>query len=99
MFSVSDFFHSGNDHDVKLHISRDGKVYHMEFERGKTVKKLDVIGKSKSTGTLITFQPVSIPAAAGSKDPPRILKAGEFLCRVETSSSDGGLTFARDLVP
>src|SRR5271163_5015057 len=37
--------------------SRDGKVYHMEFERGKTTKKLDVIGKSKSTGTLITFKP------------------------------------------
>ena len=33
--------------------SRDGKVYHMEFERGKTIKKLDVIGKSKGTGTLI----------------------------------------------
>jgi DNA gyrase subunit B len=29
----------------------------MEFERGKTTKKLEVIGKSKSTGTLITFMP------------------------------------------
>ena len=41
----------------EVEVSRDGKVYHMEFERGKTVKKLDVIGKSKSTGTLITFKP------------------------------------------
>src|SRR5277367_305069 len=40
-------------------VSRDGKVYHMGFERGKTVKKLEVIGKSKSTGTLITFKPDS----------------------------------------
>src|ERR1700689_1808599 len=40
-----------------VEVSRDGKVYHMSFERGKTVKKLDVIGKSKSTGTLITFKP------------------------------------------
>jgi len=40
-----------------VEVSRDGKVYHMGFERGKTVKKLDVIGKSKSTGTLITFKP------------------------------------------
>ena len=41
----------------EVEVSRDGKVYSMEFERGKTVKKLDVIGKSKSTGTLITFKP------------------------------------------
>lgn len=41
----------------EVEVSRDGKVYHMEFERGKTVKKLEVIGKSKSTGTLISFKP------------------------------------------
>ena len=29
----------------------------MEFERGKTTKKLEVIGKAKGTGTLITFMP------------------------------------------
>jgi DNA gyrase subunit B len=40
-----------------VEVSRDGKVYAMEFERGKTTKKLDVIGKSKSTGTMITFKP------------------------------------------
>jgi DNA gyrase subunit B len=41
----------------EVEVSRDGKVYAMEFERGKTIKKLEVIGKSKSTGTLITFKP------------------------------------------
>jgi len=41
----------------EVEVSRDGKVYGMEFERGKTIKKLEVIGKSKSTGTLITFKP------------------------------------------
>jgi len=41
----------------KVEVSRDGKVYHMAFERGKTVRKLEVIGKSKHTGTLITFKP------------------------------------------
>jgi DNA gyrase subunit B len=40
-----------------VEVSRDGKVYSMEFERGKTTKKLEVIGKSKGTGTLITFKP------------------------------------------
>ena len=29
----------------------------MKFERGKTIKKLEVIGKAKGTGTLITFKP------------------------------------------
>src|SRR5580700_8252933 len=41
----------------KVEVSRDEKVYSMEFERGKTTQKLEVIGKSKKTGTLITFKP------------------------------------------
>src|SRR6266704_2525044 len=40
-----------------VEVSRDSQVYHMEFERGKTTKKLEVIGKSKTTGTLVTFKP------------------------------------------
>src|SRR3984957_6198504 len=40
-----------------VEVSRDGQVYHMQFERGKTTKKLEVIGKSKGTGTLVTFKP------------------------------------------
>jgi DNA gyrase subunit B len=40
-----------------VEVSRDGQVYHMEFERGKTTRKLEVIGKSKGTGTLVTFKP------------------------------------------
>ena len=41
----------------EVEVSRDGQVFHMEFERGKTIKKLEVIGKAKGTGTLITFKP------------------------------------------
>jgi DNA gyrase subunit B len=41
----------------EVEVSRDGEVHHMEFERGKTIKKLHVIGKAKNTGTLITFKP------------------------------------------
>jgi DNA gyrase subunit B len=41
----------------KVEVSRDGKVYSMEFARGVTMKKLGVIGQSKQTGTLITFKP------------------------------------------
>ena len=44
----------------KVEVSRDGKVYHMAFERGVTTQKLTVIGdlkNKKHTGTLITFLP------------------------------------------
>ncbi len=41
----------------KVEVYRDCKVYSMEFARGVTCRKLDVIGKSRHTGTLITFKP------------------------------------------
>ncbi len=41
----------------EVEVSRNSQVYHMEFAQGKTVKKLEVIGKAKATGTLITFKP------------------------------------------
>ncbi len=41
----------------KVEVYRDGKVHTMEFARGKTTRKLEVIGKSKSTGTLVTYKP------------------------------------------
>src|SRR5881392_2974371 len=44
----------------KVEVSRDGKVYHMAFAKGKTTQKLEVIGELKGkkvTGTLITFLP------------------------------------------
>ena len=41
----------------EVEVSRDGLVYRMEFARGVTSRKLEVVGKSKKTGTLITFKP------------------------------------------
>src|SRR6266498_3266091 len=41
----------------EVEVSRNQQVYHMEFERGKTIKKLEILGKAKGTGTLITFKP------------------------------------------
>src|SRR5437667_8917602 len=44
----------------KVEVTREGRVYHMAFERGKTTEKLSVIGEiknKKNTGTLITFLP------------------------------------------
>ena len=44
----------------KAEVSREGKVYHMAFAKGKTTDRLTVIGEiknKKTTGTLITFLP------------------------------------------
>ncbi len=41
----------------EVEVSRDGNVYHMEFRQGKTVKPLEIIGKSRTTGTYVTFKP------------------------------------------
>jgi DNA gyrase subunit B len=38
-------------------VRRDGKVYHLRCEQGKTTQKMKVIGETKKTGTKITFKP------------------------------------------
>ena len=40
---------------TEVTIERDGGLYQMSFEKGKTVKKLEKIGESKKTGTLVRF--------------------------------------------
>lgn len=42
---------------LEVEVKRDEKIYHQRYERGKTVSKLTVIGKSSNTGTKITFKP------------------------------------------
>jgi DNA gyrase subunit B len=44
---------------IDLEIRRDGKVYHQIYERGEAKTKLEVIGKTKHTGTQIRFKPDS----------------------------------------
>ncbi len=41
--------------EVEVH--RDGKIYKQRYERGKTATKLEVVGKSKITGTKSSFMP------------------------------------------
>ena len=41
----------------KVEVSRDGEVHTMEFERGKTTRNLEVIGKTNNTGTYVVFKP------------------------------------------
>ena len=42
---------------LKLEIERDGNRYYMEFKDGVSVAPLKIVGKSKNTGTQITFLP------------------------------------------
>lgn len=42
---------------LDLEIKRDGGVYSQSYERGKVVTKLKRIGKTKKTGTKVTFEP------------------------------------------
>ncbi len=42
---------------VIVQVRRDGNTYEMEFSRGRTVKKMEVVGTSDSTGTTVTFWP------------------------------------------
>ena len=42
---------------IELEIRRDGKVYQQTYERGEPKTKLQVIGKTKHTGTQVHFKP------------------------------------------
>jgi DNA gyrase subunit B len=42
---------------LEVVVDRDGNRYRMGFVRGKTVKKLETIGKARGTGTIVRFKP------------------------------------------
>jgi DNA gyrase subunit B len=44
---------------LEVEIKRDGNIYHQKYERGKPVSHLTVVGKTKGTGTTVTFKPDS----------------------------------------
>src|SRR6185295_9803462 len=44
---------------LEVVVERDGNRHRMAFVRGKTVKKLEVLGKAKGTGTTVRFKPDS----------------------------------------
>jgi DNA gyrase subunit B len=41
---------------LEVEVKRDEKIYHQRYERGLTKSKLTVIGKTKKTGTKVTFK-------------------------------------------
>ncbi|OVE75173.1 DNA topoisomerase (ATP-hydrolyzing) subunit B [bacterium E08(2017)] len=42
---------------LEIEIKRDDHIHHQRYERGAPVSKLETIGKTKSTGTKVTFFP------------------------------------------
>lgn len=44
---------------LEVEVRRDGAVHHQRFERGIPVSQLETIGKTRGTGTKITFKPDS----------------------------------------
>ena len=42
---------------LEVEVQRDGKVYRQRYSRGLKATELEVIGKSKATGTTVTFKP------------------------------------------
>lgn len=38
-------------------VFKDGKIYRMEFSKGKVLKQLEVVGETKKRGTKVTFSP------------------------------------------
>jgi len=45
--------------NLDVEVKRNGKIHHIAFERGNTVKELSVIGATDETGTKVTFKPDS----------------------------------------
>jgi len=42
---------------LQVEVYRDGNIYTMRFEKGRTVSELETIGKTQKTGTKVTFKP------------------------------------------
>ena len=42
---------------LEVKVMREGKLFRQEYERGKPVTGVDVIGESSQTGTIVTFYP------------------------------------------
>jgi DNA gyrase subunit B len=42
---------------LEVVVEREGSKHHMAFVRGKTTKKLSILGKTRNTGTTVRFKP------------------------------------------
>ncbi|KJJ84525.1 DNA gyrase subunit B [Candidatus Omnitrophus magneticus] len=42
---------------LEVEVKRDGNIYHQEYKRGEVSGPVKIIGKTKTTGTTVTFKP------------------------------------------
>ena len=42
---------------MRVQVKRNGKIYEMAFSRGEKTEDMTIAGKTKETGTIVTFQP------------------------------------------
>lgn len=42
---------------TKVEVHRDGKAYRQEYKRGVPTKQIEIVGKAKDTGTIVSFLP------------------------------------------
>ncbi len=60
---------------LKVNVYQSGKIYQQEYERGKILYDLKVIGETERTGTTITFWP---DVKTGETPEPGIFETGDF---------------------
>ena len=60
---------------LQVNVYQDGKIYQQEYERGKILYDLKVVGETERTGTTITFWP---DAKTGEDPEPGIFETGNF---------------------
>ena len=60
---------------LKVNVYQDGKIYQQEYERGKILYDLKVVGKTDRTGTTIQFWP---DVKTGEDPEPGIFETGSF---------------------
>ena len=60
---------------LKVNVYQDGRIYQQEYERGKILYDLKVVGETERTGTTIQFWP---DVKTGETPEPGIFETGDF---------------------
>ena len=60
---------------LQVNVYQDGKIYQQEYERGKVLYDLKVIGQTERTGTTVRFWP---DVKTGETPEPGIFETGDF---------------------
>jgi len=42
---------------MEVEVKREGNIHHQQYKQGKTASKVKILGKTKTTGTSVTFRP------------------------------------------